>query len=404
LVTSSRQHLETADSTMRREICQRLFHSAAAAPVGQVQAGRKSVGIGVLAPVLIALLAGLSGTWLHAAPTGPVQPDLAAAAAGDRDSALARQPTWSQPSYADLRRRCLEWIAASAASEDARVEAVAVWPESAAMTDASVDHLDAVMRTIALVDPRAAALERDPAADHAWLDGPDLAVFERETIRLWLGRECVRRDRFDDGLALLADLDLSSVVDPASLLFHRAACQHWLLESDAAIESLDRLLERAGEIPVRYERLARLMRTDLAALEDESLDHIARRMKDITRRLDQGRAGPRTRTVQDGVISSLDKLIAAIEEQQQKNQCNSGASGGSGRGGGGKPMDDSRLADGKGPGEVTRRDLGDGDGWGNLPPHERDEALQQIGREFPAHYREAIEQYFKRLASGGETR
>jgi hypothetical protein len=53
---------------------------------------------------------------------------------------------------------------------------------------------------------------------------------------------------------------------------------------------------------------------------------------------------------------------------------------------------------------VTRRDLGDGDGWGNLPPHERDEALQQIGREFPAHYREAIEQYFKRLASGGESR
>ena len=66
-------------------------------------------------------------------------------------------------------------------------------------------------------------------------------------------------------------------------------------------------------------------------------------------------------------------------------------------------MDDSRLADGKGPGEVTRRDLGDTDGWGNLPPHQRDEALQQIGREFPAHYREAIEQYFKRLAAGAET-
>ena len=32
--------------------------------------------------------------------------------------------------------------------------------------------------------------------------------------------------------------------------------------------------------------------------------------------------------------------------------------------------------------------------------HEREQALQQIGREFPAHYREAIEQYFKRLAAG----
>ena len=30
-------------------------------------------------------------------------------------------------------------------------------------------------------------------------------------------------------------------------------------------------------------------------------------------------------------------------------------------------------------------------------------ALQQIGREYPAHYREAIEQYFKRLATGEQT-
>ena len=66
-------------------------------------------------------------------------------------------------------------------------------------------------------------------------------------------------------------------------------------------------------------------------------------------------------------------------------------------------MDDSRLADGKGPGDVTPRDIGDSGGWGNLPPHQREEALQQIGREYPAHYREAIEQYFKRLATGEQT-
>jgi hypothetical protein len=366
-----------ADRTMRRETCHPFPRIA-----------------------LVALLAGLSGSWLPAAPR---QPEVGAAAVGD-DAGLARQPTWSQPSYADVRRRCLDWLSAAAPSAEQGSRAGDLWPEAEENLEAPVDHLDTVMRTIAIVDPRAAALELDPAADHAWIDAPDVLAFERESIRLWLGRECVRRDRFDDGLALLADLDLASVIDPASLLFHRAACQHWLLEADAAIESLDRLLERAGGIPVRYERLARLMRADLAALEDESLDHIARRMKDITRRLDQGRAGPRTRNVQDGVIASLDKLIAAIEEQQKKNQSSSGSSGGSGPGGGGKPMDDSRLADGKGPGEVTRRDLGDGDGWGNLPPHERDEALQQIGREFPAHYREAIEQYFKRLASGGESR
>jgi hypothetical protein len=104
------------------------------------------------------------------------------------------------------------------------------------------------------------------------------------------------------------------------------------------------------------------------------------------------------------VIESLDKLIAAIEkQQQQQDQSGSGGVGGSGKGGTGKPMDDSRIADGKGPGDVTRRDIGDTEGWGNLPPHKREEALQQIGREFPAHYREAIEHYFKRLAAGNES-
>ena len=57
---------------------------------------------------------------------------------------------------------------------------------------------------------------------------------------------------------------------------------------------------------------------------------------------------------------------------------------------------------GKGPGEVTKRNIGSKSGWGDLPPKEREEAMQQIGRDFPAHYRDAIEQYFRRLATEEE--
>jgi hypothetical protein len=268
------------------------------------------------------------------------------------------------------------------------------------------------MATIELGDPRISPLRAQvletamPAPLPAWLDQSDTAPFARDAVRLWLGRQLVRLDRFDEALPLLATLDVGTSVDPAALLFHRAACQHWLLDAEAAIASLDQLLERAGEIPVRYERLARLLRADAAALEDDSLDHISRRMKDISRRLDLGKAGPTTRRVQDGVIESLDKLIKQIEDQQQ--QQDQGQGGGSGGGqsqdGSGKPMDDSKIAGGRGKGDVRKKDIGSADGWGNLPPHQREEALQQIGREFPPHYREAIEQYFKRLASGGEDR
>ena len=338
-------------------------------------------------------------------------------AAADHD--LERPPSWSIPSYDDVRRKVIGWLdtmAATGATPAADIAAAReTWPEQPP-ADHGLELLDHVIDSLSRVDPRCVALQRsvadgraaaEPApADVGWLADAGTAAFERDAVRLWLGRERVRRDRFDEGLVLLADLDPATAVDPASLLFHRAACQHWLLEAEVAVESLDRLLERSGEIPVRYERVARLLRADIASLEDESLDHIARRMRDITRRLDLGRAGPKTLAVQDGVIESLDKMIKQIEQQQQQqqqSQSSSGAGGG-GRSGNGTPMDDSRIAGGKGPGEVTKRDIGDKDGWGKLPPHKREEALQQIGREFPSHYREAIEQYFKRLASGEEKR
>jgi len=331
------------------------------------------------------------------------------------DRELQRPPSWSIPTSTDIRQRMFAWldrVVADGTTAAADVSAVRdSWPEQD-VPDPSVDMLERVMESLARLDGRCAVIQKTAvagkaSADLQWLTEPSTDAFERDAVKLWLGRERVRQDRFDEGLPLLADLDPATAVDPATLLFHRAACQHWLLEADLAVESLDRLLERAGEIPVRYERVARLLRADIAALEDDSLDHIARRMRDITRRLDQGRPGLKTLAVQDGVIDSLDKMIKAIEDKQQQQQSqgqSSSGAGGGGQSGDGTPMEDSRIAGGKGPGEVTKRDIGDTDGWGKLPPHKREEALQQIGREFPAHYREAIEHYFKRLASGEEKR
>lgn len=316
------------------------------------------------------------------------------------DDELARQPSWSPPSRETLRERTTAWL--TTFNGGAAAAAIEAWDDSA-------QPLDALVAVIRRADPRAAAIDAATAgpAVAAWLDGSDIESFERDAIRLWLARELVRRTRFDEALPLLAGLDVATSVDPATLLFHRAACQHWLLDAEPAVASLDLLLERAGEIPVRYERVARLLRADLADLDEGSLDHIARRMRDITRRLDLGRAGPTTRQVQDGVVASLDRLIKELEDQQQQGAAGSAGAGGGaagGQGGAATPMDDSRIAGGQGKGEVQARDVGDGDGWGNLPPHAREAAIQQIGREFPPHYREAIELYFKRLAAGTEDR
>jgi len=64
-------------------------------------------------------------------------------------------------------------------------------------------------------------------------------------------------------------------------------------------------------------------------------------------------------------------------------------------------MEDSKAAGGSGPGEVEQRDTGSAKDWGDLPPKQRQEALQQIGKGLPSHYRQVIEEYFRKLARDG---
>ena len=189
------------------------------------------------------------------------------------------------------------------------------------------------------------------------------------------------------------------MVAPASLLFYQSVVDHAMLNKESGLRSIEELLAGADASPRRYVALARLMQEDLKGLQDDSLDHIARRMDDVRRRLELGRAGPKVRTEEDGVIKSLDKIIKKLEEQQQQ-QAAAGASSIHSS----SPAPDSRILGGKGPGNVTKKDIGSGSGWGNLPPKEREEAMQQIGRDFPSHYRDVIEQYFRRLATEGSSR
>lgn len=363
-------------------------------------------------------------------------------------NAAGDEADWTIPTAETVAQWMEEWIARASLDAETSARVRAAWqgrsgspvagrPSATTPPDGAVEGpsaeqrdvpaeplIDRLVAAMAEADPRILPLlhrggpsrQAGPAEaldqDGSWLQDPEVDPFLRETIRLQMARLLVEQGLFEealrtletaDGVGAASRVDLSRSVDPARRLFLEAACRHWLLDSDRAVDTLERLLERADDIPVRYERMARLMLDDLRGLENDSLDHIARRMRDVTRRLSFGRAGAGTRQVQDGVIESLDKLIAKLEQQQQEqNSQGGGAGSGAGGGSGSKPMQDSMPAGGTGPGEVTKRDLGDPADWGSLPPREREAALQQIGREFPPHYREAIEQYFKRLAAGKE--
>lgn len=327
-----------------------------------------------------------------------------AAAMAQTTDGLARTATWQAPSLEEVKTQAFAYLDEQKADDDVKTEAENLWadvPEPAVETEL----LGRLAATVALVDDRAAALvdlcsqpkDQLILPDQNWLEDETTDPLVSANLRLLYGRWLVHESLFDEAVHQLADLKPTDVVAPASLLFFQGVAHHGLLEKEPGLKAIEQLLDGEDDSPRRYVAVARLMQEDLSGLEDESLDHIARRMGDIRRRLDLGRAGKKVRGVEDGVIEDLDKLIKKIEQQQQQaSQSGSGNNIQSSQ-----PAPDSTPMGGKARGDVTKRHIGSEDGWGDLPPKEREEALQQIGRDFPSHYREVIEQYFRRLAAEG---
>jgi hypothetical protein len=316
---------------------------------------------------------------------------------------FAGKGTWNAPAASAVQQQLNDWLDGRSADAAAREQVKSFWPDAAEPIEPE-EQLDRVVASFAVVDERAANLIKLCSApkqaphlpDLAWLAEEGTPAFERNNLRLYLARWLVRNRLFDEGLAQLESLEPDQVVDPAGLLFYQAVVYQRMLKKQPGLASLGRLLEKPNDIPKRYASLAKLLQADLEQLEDDSLDHIARRMDDVERRLDLGRAGPKTREVEDGVIKSLDKLIKELEDQAAAAAAAAAAQGTIRSA---SPAQDSRPMGGKGPGQVAKKDIGDQSGWGNLPPKQRQEALQQIGKDFPAHYRDMIEQYFRKLAS-----
>ena len=293
------------------------------------------------------------------------------------------------------------WLQQNAADAALRTRALAV-VNSIGDQAAGSELLDRLAETFALVDPRMAQLVEicsHPRSSlvlptFTWMTDSKTPPLVAANMRLYYGRWLVQGQWFEEALEQLGSLKPGEVVAPAELLFYQGVIYHRLLNKEEGLKVINQLLDGAEASPRRYIAVAYLLQADLNSLEEETLDHIARRMEDVQRRLDLGRAGPKVRKVEDGVIESLDKMIKKIEDEQDKqnqSQPNSLQST--------RPADVSRPAGGNAPGNVAKKDIGHKSGWGDLPPKEREEALQQMGRDFPPHYRDAIEEYFRKLAT-----
>jgi len=332
---------------------------------------------------------------------------IASAAAFAENDFLA-EPSWQPVSTEAVHGQLETYLQTAGISQNRQTDVRDTW--RAAGDDTNADHLDRLSQSLAKADDRVAELTRfcsEPAKDgqalpeFAWLANSETPQFIRNNMRLYLARWLVQHGYYDEAVAWTAGLETEDVVSPDALLFYRSVAYHQLVQPTQADSAVAQLLQRQDSLPTRYQKLAELMRHDLTGLQDESLDHISRRMNDVRRRLAQGRSGERVQSVEKGVIESLDKLIKKAEDEAQRQAQASAKSAGPAQPS--SPMQESQIAELKGPGKVDHKDVGHSAGWGNMNDKDREKAMQEIGREFPSHYREVIEEYFRRLAAEEST-
>lgn len=323
---------------------------------------------------------------------------------------LGRRASWHAPTAIDARAAIDQWLQGRQLTELEQLKLNALWPaeDSSASNE---DLLNNVGVTIALFTPESREIvdicrgdRKSPVArEFPILADEKTHPFVRNNLRLLYGRWLVQNELYDEALALLDNVEVSDVVDPAGLLFYQSVARHSLLNKEACLVSLEKLLEQEDQIPKRYATLAQLMTADLKSPKPNkfigTLDEVARLMSDIERRQRLFRAGTRVRKQEEDVIAKLDELIKELEKQS--------GDGGGGSGSGSlqpsSPMQDSTPGGGTGPGNIDPRRLTPGGDWGKVPPKEREAAMAELAKDLPAHYREVIEEYFRNIARDVET-
>lgn len=305
----------------------------------------------------------------------------------------------------EIRAQLVRWLTQHGFNNDKTASQIAaIWAEGGGAIPGR-DAFDRLIKSFCVADPEtrrfveasspAQSLKAFPSAEFLSHDESD--EFYSINLRLFYARALTQRLMYDEGLALFSRIDPARVVDPATCLFYQAICQQQLLKKAAGLETLDKLLHRTEGVAESYTRVATLMQDELQALDDHSLDAVSRKMQDSERRLDLGRGGQRVQKVQEEIVESLNEIIKQREQQanpqaqQGQGENNSNRSSG--------PAEDSSIKGATAPGNVDKKNLKKQGSWGDLQGRQLRDAKALLNRDFPSNYHDAVEQYFKKLAT-----
>lgn len=161
----------------------------------------------------------------------------------------------------------------------------------------------------------------------------------------------------------------------------------------------ERILDSFEEVPVRYERLSRIMLEDIEHWNDKGLEKIKRDMKEVKTDLKSGYADKVVQIKQEEIVKGLDDLIKDKEEDAGGKDKNKKKTIVPGSGVANRPQDDSTIAHDLGKGEVSpekfQKEIAK---VFALPEKERAKAIMGIVSKYPVRYQAVIEEYFKSLS------
>jgi len=215
------------------------------------------------------------------------------------------------------RSQADEWLRSAGKTDAATQKAFAeIWATERTVLDKVADTLavgnaDARALLDEARDPKSAAPTEVPSL----LKDKKLPSFFRANLALAYAKALSGRRVYEEALEALDTVKPEQVVDPATLLFHKAVAEHGLMKMREASNTIVRLLDDVADSPERYKTVAALMVFDMMGWKDKDLGSIARKMDNIERRLDLSRGGPKTQKLQKDVIARLDELIKEKENQ-----------------------------------------------------------------------------------------
>jgi len=215
------------------------------------------------------------------------------------------------------RSQAEEWLKGVGKTDDATQKAfAAVWASERTLLDKVAETLclgnaDAKQLLDEARDPKAPA----PTDVPALVKDKKLPSFFRANLALAYAKALSNRRIYEEALDTLEGVKPEQVVDPATLLFHKAVAEHSLMKAREASNTIVRLLDDVSDAPERYKMVAALMVFDMMTWKDKDLGAIARKMDNIERRLDLSRGGPKTQKLQKEVVARLDELIKEKENQ-----------------------------------------------------------------------------------------